>query len=285
MFRLVAAVLLVVLSYFVMERAERFKPVPPAELTVPLFSYEKLLLSFPTFKGAAADAVYIYTSYLLGAEAVGKFSLSCKEWMRVVKNLEVATRLDPRFFDPYYMLGAYLPWKVKGCKGALEEINGALLRGEKFIDDWRIPFFIGFNYFYFQKERAKGAAVLKRAASMKGAPSYLKLLVPRLYAKSGRLELAVAATEEELKRVKDEKLRKELRRRLRALERMLLLQRAVDFYVSRFKSCPSSLEELVRKGILSSIPKDPYGGRFVIREGCRVWTTSNLRPVKDSSRR
>jgi tetratricopeptide (TPR) repeat protein len=283
--RLIFAVLLIALSYPLMEKAVSLKPKSVERGEVPVLSYKKLLLSFPTFNQAVADLIYVYNAYLVGGSVSGKRSLNCKEWERLVKNEEVAVKLDPYNFDLYYFLGAYLPWQVRRCEGLVEKVNAVLKEGLGKVVDWRIPFFIGFNYFYFLGSKVEGAEYLKRASSMKGSPKYLKLLIPRLYAQSGRLDFAVAVTAEELKRAKDEKLKEELQKRLEALLEIKRLQELVNLYRRRFGVCPPSLRALIEVGLIRRLPKDPYGGKFVLKEGCKVWTTSDLRPVKGSSDR
>ena len=282
--RLFAAFLLLLFSIPFMVEADRIKPRVKEVMPVLPYSYSQVLLSSPGFRSPAADLLFINLCYLTGSDVFNRRKerkFTEEEWKRLIENVEVIEKLDPYYFDPLYYLGAYVPWKVGRKRELLLKINSILLNGTRRIKDWRLPFFIGFNYFYFLNDRVKGAKYLKMASQMKGAPSYLKLLVPRLYAESGKIDLAIAVTYEELKREKDESVRRELKRRLRALLAIKELDRAIRIYRKRFGKCPSALQDLVNSGIIRTIPVDPYGGKFYIdKKRCVVWTTSNLRPVK-----
>ncbi len=285
--RLLLAFVLIVLSYPVMEKASSLKPKFEGTSKVHPYSYNRLILTFPTLKSLVSDVLYMRVCYLTGNDVFNKWkerSFSKKEWETLIHNVEVMTKLDPYYFDPYYFVGSYVPWKVKDDRELLERINGILERGMGYVNDWRLPFFIGFNYFYFLGDKVKGAEYLKKASQMEGAPYYLKLLVPRLYAQSGKYQLAVIETAQELKRAKNEVLKEQLKKRLKALVALRDLNFALERYRKVYSRCPSSLKELVERGFIPSIPEDPYGGKFYIdKKSCTVWTTSNLRPVKSSS--
>ena len=285
--RLFAAFFSVLISIPFMLKADRIKPQVNEIMPVLPYSYSQVLLSSPGFRSPAADLLFMNICYLTGNDVFNKWKerkFTEKEWKRLIENVGVVEKLDPYYFDPLYYLGAYVPWNVEKNRELLLKINSTLINGSCYIKDWRLPFLVGFNYFYFLKDKVKGAKYLKIASQMEGAPPYLKLLVPRLYAESGRVGLAIAVTYEELKKAKEDVVRRELKRRLRALLAIKELDRALEVYRKRFGRCPSDLQELVNSGVIRTLPKDPYGGKFYIEKGkCTVWTTSNLRPVKKAT--
>ena len=285
--RLVLAFFLIALSYPIMEKATTLQPKVEGDSKVYSYSYERLILTFPTLKPLISDVLYMQICYLTGNDVFNQWrerKFSKEEWETIFHNVKVITKLDPYYFDPYYFTSSYILWRVKDKKEFLQEVNIILERGMKYIDDWRLPFFIGFNYFYFLGDKVKGAQYLRKASDMEGAPYYLKLLIPRLYAQSGKYQLAVIETAQELKRVKNEVLRKQLERRLKVLIYLRDLNLALEKFRKVYRRCPNSLDELVDKGFISKVPEDPYGGKFYVdRQKCTVWTTSNLRPVKSST--
>ncbi len=284
--RLFAAFLLVVLAVPFMVEADKIKPCFNKVMPVLPYSYKQVTLSSPGFRSPVADLLFINLCYLTGNDVFNNWKerkFTKEEWSRLIDNVSVIERLDPYYFDPLYYLGAYVSWKVYKNKRLLLKINSLLIKGSRYIKDWRLPFLVGFNYFYFLNDKIRGAKYLEEASGMKGAPSYLKLLVPRLYAESGKIDFAIAVTYEELNKTKEKPVKEELERRLRALLAIKRLNEALSVYRRRYGRCPSNLQELVRVGMLRSIPKEPYGGRFFIRKGtCTVWTTSDLRPVKST---
>ena len=272
--KLLAFFLLLVAAAFIVKVASTKKPQVKEPFSVHTYSYPGLLLSFPGLREVVADALYMETAVKVGN--LPKEGLKEEEFKKLIENFRVIHRLDPYYFDPYYLEGAYLSWEARSPE-LLEMINRDLIEGMEFVKDWKLPFFVGFNYFYLMNEPVKGAEYLKIASKMERAPYYLPFLVQRLYAKSGRYELAIAVTQEELKEVKDERLRKYLLQRLDSLKKMLVIQKALERYRELYGKCPENLEELVKAGLLKSIPKDPTGGEYYVTEDCSVWTTSNLR--------
>ena len=275
------ALLLFVLSALMVDPLNTLKPrTAGAGFRVPLYIYDHLLLLFPGMREVTADAIYMQMCYFVGAggfERERARKTFEPEWVKTIEDFYTIHRLEPYFFDPYYMEASSIAWQVKDRGTLVRAVNRNLEFGLGKCEDWRIPFFLGFNYFYFLKDRKKGAEFIAMAAKMEGAPSYLPLLAGRLYAETGSLDIAIAVTEEQLKASKPGKVREELEDRLTALRTLKALSTAVEEYRRKFRACPSRLEELVEKGLIDYIPADPYGGEFYIRRDCSVWTTSDLR--------
>ena len=275
------SVFLLGVSSVLMVKVEQLKPILEEEEIIPVYNYSSIVFLFPALREALADFFYMNTCLLTGTggfEKKGrKKEFRSADWRRLLENLYTIHRLDPYYFDPYYLEAAFVSWMVKGNPELIERINQNLKYGLEFCKDWRIPFFLGFNYFYFIDNKEKGAKYLEIASQMKGAPSYLKLLASRLYAESGRINFAIAVIKEELKNTQNENLKRSLKKRLKALESMKLLYKAIAVFKSKFGRCPYNLEELIMKGILIKIPEDPFGGKFYLKKDCSIWTTSNLR--------
>ncbi|WP_457567960.1 hypothetical protein [Desulfurobacterium sp.] len=277
--KIILLLTLFVFSAVLMVNLDRHKPSITGKLTVKKYRYEVVRLLFPALRSVVGDVLYMNTCYQIGAGAFDKSQkLEPEDWKNIVFNLHTINQLDPYAFDPYYLMAAYLPWELRKSPEQILKINDYLRYGMKKCKDWRIPFFIGFNYFYFLKNKELGAKYFRIASQMKGAPSYLKLLSSKLYAKSGKIDVAIAVTSEELKNTKDESAKKILQKRLKALNIMKKLTDVVLLYKKRFGKCPESLEELEKRGLLRYIPDEPYGGRFYIdKKTCTVWTTSDLK--------
>jgi len=277
-------------SSIIMVKTDKLKPSLKSEEGIPLYKYQSLILTFPSLRNVVADFIYMELCYLTGTggfdlknkkeikkEIESEKNLSKEDWSKLIQNLYVVHKLDPYYFDPYYLEAAYISWMVKGDRKLIERINSNLIYGLNHLKDWRIPFFLGFNYFYFLDNKVLGAKYLKLAAQMKGSPYYIKLLVPRLYAESGKIDMAIAVVKEELANAKSEALRNQLKRRLKALEYIKYLNLVLQRFKNTFGYCPKDVSELKKVGFLTKIPDDPYGGKFYITEKCSVWTTSNLR--------
>jgi hypothetical protein len=162
-----------------------------------------------------------------------------------------------------------------------QEANALLDRGRRHrTDDWVMPFFMGFNAFYFLHDKAQASEFLMEASQRPEAPSLVGLLAARMASESGGTEIAVVFLQQLARQTEDEATRASIRMRIEALQGIAILEGAVGAYHERFGTLPATPSDLLARGVLYQLPVDPYGGTFYIAPGGKVWTTSDLRPVK-----
>ena len=196
-------------------------------------------------------------------------------WHWIHKALDASTYLDPYNIDSYYFAEAVLAWDAKMPK----EANIVLERGAKFRNwDWYIPFFMGFNSFYFLKDNKEAARWFSEAAKIN---KEIAPIAAKFYYKVNETAFAIAFLKKMYEDAQNENVKKSIAIRLDTLEKIFLLEKAVSQYKDRFNKTPENLEELIKEGILGQIPADPYGGVFFIDKDNSIKTTSNLNfPVK-----
>ncbi len=181
--------------------------------------------------------------------------------------LDTATTLDPFFEDIYEFGGIVLAGEV----GDVAKSTLLLKKGMENVPRhhpryWYLPFFLGFNAWYYNNDFKAGARYLEIASRFPGTPSYLPLLVARMYADASSAELALPFLDEMIKRAKTPKRRAELEQRRREVivnRDLDFLDHAVEVYRKRFGVFPITLEELVAKGIIAKIPEEPFGGKYL----------------------
>lgn len=213
------------------------------------------------YDGIASDYLFLKGITYIGAYVSpgGRFQLSALQWQGFYNILDVSTDLDPYFQDPYYFANAFLTWDA----GMIRETNVLLEKGSKYRDwDWTLPFFIGFNYFYFLQDYDKAAEFLMVASRRPGASPELANLASKLAFKAKKTENSITFLEEMIKKTDDESMKKLFEKRVAAFKAIFALEKAVDAYRIKFKTSPANLEELVKKKTIVEIPKDPYGGNF-----------------------
>lgn len=229
------------------------------------------------FDGVTADYLLLKTISYIGYKLLEKQHLTTDEWRTVVRMLNLTTDLDPRFWDPYLLGEMMLPWDA----GMIDEANQLLKKAaHNRPEDFRPWYFLGFNAFFFEKNAAKAAPFLRRAAGLPGAPSFLKGLASRFSYYADQTAMGIAFLKNMLSVTRDQTLHANLEKRLAVLLTMQDLGKAVQRFRKEYDRVPSSLEELRDQGYIKKIPTDPYGGKFVILKNGRVYTTSNLVPVK-----
>lgn len=237
--------------------------------TSPLPRPESALLLSAEFPPLSSD--YFLMKAAIFYSGMAKFKKTESLWLS--KALYLASYLDPYYFEPYWMAGVSLPWE-----GRLQEAKKILKRGLNYLNNrWEIPFYLGFISFYFEHDNKVAANYFLMASKLPNAPTYLPLLASRLAVKGRETRIAIAFLQEQLKMTKEKKIRSRLKKRLKALQAISFLERAVERYKEIYGHLPLELNSLIKQNIISTIPEDPYGGSFYLTEDGRIWSTSNLR--------
>jgi hypothetical protein len=236
------------------------------------------------FQGLASDLLFLKTMTFIGGtqQRTEKPRVKEWEWHWVINTLDAATELDPYFFDPYYFANAFLPWDA----GMAKETNLLLSKGSRYRDwDWMLPFFIGFNDFFFLQDDKDASDQLMEASRRPGGDPILASVAARLAYKENRTENAIYFLEEIAKKTEDRRLKKHYEKRIRAMRSIQYLEGAVTAYKKKFHRIPTALDELVSKNIISLVPRDPYGGTYYITmEGnVRSTASSELEPYLSPS--
>ena len=192
------------------------------------------------------------------------------DFERLFDLLNVEANFDPKFDIPYLLGGLVLGESPDHAKKALEVFE----RGKReYPADWRFPFYIGYtNYFSLGETEAAGKAMAE-AARLPGSPAYLPGLASRMLSEAREPGVALAMLETIVRQESDPSRRAVLERRIRevTVERDLLaLERAVESYREKMGAVPRALSDLVRAGILTGIPEEPNGGRYLMEPGGKV---------------
>jgi len=225
------------------------------------------------FRSLAADILFIRASQFYGGKVMNLAAATRDDWEWLNRNLDVITELDPYFEDPYQMGNALLTWDA----GMITEANTLLKKGvEARSWDWQLPFFLGFNKFYFLNEGKSAADYLLLAYKRPGAWPFLPTLASRLYNSEGRTKAAIAFLLNFWESEKDPRIKKEYELRITALKGVMEIEDAVRRFQKKSRTYPKNLAALLQAGLIKAIPKDPYGGVFYLGENGSVQTTSNF---------
>ncbi len=230
------------------------------------------------FDGLAANMLFVDALVFHGEtlERTTKPRLQDWEWTWLFKTLETVAGIDPWFYDPYYFANAFFPWEEQ----MIEETDRLLERGAQARDwDWSLPFYAGFNEFYFLQNNKRAAELLMMAAKRPDAPALIPTLAARLAYRGNQTETAIRFLVEFMQTVENSAERAKYETRLQALKGIFILEQAVKAYQGKFNRAPLQLIELVALGLLRDIPEDPYGGRFYLAPDGSIKTTSKLRHI------
>lgn len=192
---------------------ENMKKTVPEEHPLYLPSARLLSIASLGFRDVIADILWMRTIGYFGEHYQGD-----KKYVWLYHMLDAVTTLDPKFQYPYHFGGLVLSIEGSDVKAS----NALLYKGmREHPDVWQFPFYIGFNYFFFERDYEKAARYFEIASRIKGSPRYLKSLAARLYAESGNPELALIILRETYKNTKDENMRREILKRIMEIEKTL----------------------------------------------------------------
>jgi len=263
---------------------EQEKLIPKGEETTYVVPSPILRITSLEFHGLASDFLFLKALVFLGSTYERKENPRVKpwEWKWLYNVLDASASLDPYFLDPYYLGNANLTWGG----GLIKETNALLEKGSNYRSwDFTLPFYIGFNDFYFLDDYEKASEFLMEASRRPGAsPIYADLAVKLAY-KERRTENAIAFQEYMYEHTEDLRLRAEYETRLNALRGQFYLEKATAEYKRRFGRYPREIEDLITKHVIDKIPPEPYGGNYYIDFQGQVKTTSEskLMPYKRSN--
>ncbi len=255
------------------EQREQVRSEVPAGYIIPSRFSRILALGH---QGVLSDYLFLKTATFIGGRGGAGQPMSDEDWQYIIRSLEVVTDLDPYFTDPYVLTEGLLAWDA----GRPEEANRLLKKGIAYRTwDWRLNFFVGFNYFYFLQDYASASAYIMAAAQMPGSPAYLKTLGARLAYYGGQSRTALLFLEEMLADAADPMMQQRLQMRHLALQRAVMIEDALGQFKQKEGRIPE-FGELVELGYLDELPADPYGGNWVLLPNGRVFSTSKFAEMK-----
>jgi len=194
------------------------------------------------------------------------------EYYNLYRTIVTAILLNPYHEDAYYFAEGAFAWDI----AKVRETNALLEYVIKYRNwDFKIPFFLGFNYAYFLKDYGKAAVYFKKAAEMTHSSLFTNLAA-RYFYEGGETELGITFLKYMINNTKDKRIKKIYKKRLTALLSIEKIETGVEEFKKRYKHLPKDIGELVKYNILKEIPQDPYGGNFYIDEDGKIRTTSRL---------
>lgn len=170
---------------------------------------------------------------------------------------------NPAHEDNYYVAAAILPWS--GEIDAAQYILRQASIARPF--DWQPAFYYAFNAFHLLKKPQEGADWLRIAAKQTTdeiEKIQLQQIAAQWTAKGENLEVAIRLHRAMAKESRDKGFAIFLEKRALRLENLLLLQQAILRFAEVTGDKPVRLQQLVEHSVLSEIPLDPFGMRYVV---------------------
>lgn len=193
------------------------------------------------------------------------------EWLGHI--FGILTALDERFVGAYHFGAITLAWDARKPHEAIRLLYSGM-KVNPF--DWQMPFDAGFINYMILRDYRTAARLFDIASRLPDAWSVVARWAPYVAAKGGDFETARRLWRDVYYSTENRKLRELVVRQLKSLkleEGLALLQNAVDKFREEAGRYPQNLEELVKRGYVSGLPEEPFGGRFYVDNG-RVRSTT-----------
>lgn len=170
----------IILAYSIMfAHYDNLKSENPPQLTPALpETIYKGSLGF--LQQLGAEVLYIKTKVFLGGSDP---VVSLEKTMTLSNYFEIVNSLHPDFIDTYHFTESTLPWI---SPEQTRIANRILINGtQTHPDNYMLPFYLGFNHFYFLKEHKAASTYFWQSSKLEGAPSWFGHLAATLSSKSG----------------------------------------------------------------------------------------------------
>lgn len=168
-----------------------------------------------------------------------------------------ASQLNPAQGDNYYIAQGVLPWvgEHRTAINILERSTRAR------PGDFLPPYFLGFDYMYFEGEFAKSGAYYRLAADRVSGSNRDALLnhAARFMEKSKDPATAIQFINGLIKATRNQGLQQFLRVRIQRLEGLIALREAATKYQQLHQRPPRELRDLVESRVIANLPIDPLG--------------------------
>ncbi len=168
----------------------------------------------------------------------------------------IISELDPKYLDPYEIGALIAVYESRDVELALKILDLGLKNNP---DQWIFPFQAGHYAQMFLKDFKVAREYYEKTEIIEGAPSQTERLAANAAFKmmdyetawQSWLKIYQSATDERVKKIAANHLYN-----VKASQDIERITKALDLYSGKFGRRPLNLEQLVREGFLSIVPKD-----------------------------
>lgn len=205
-------------------------------------------------------------------------------------DLDLATELDPAFFD-IYVGGANLLAVIRDdAPGALAlllkadrfRVNDLPSYPESFRRDywsgaWDIPLLLAYVYLFELNDMTHAAAQFKEAARLPGAPAYLGRLAQRFEKPGGEYEVGLKLLRFMISSSKDLRAQEKLESQFSSLvvaQYLFQLNLSFESYLGAHPGGPQRNWKRFLDEAANSVRKDPFGGELTLAPSGKLVTST-----------
>ena len=257
-------------SFFVLHRIEAVSPSSPMEDVLFISSPQFVKRASLGFSGLLADIYWIRVVQYFGRKHVKDST----EYKALAPLLDITTTLDPNLVVAYEWGSTFLDQPPPAGAGD-DNAAAALIR--KGIannpDDWHLYFTLGFIQYLGQHDYLGAAKTFEEGSKVPNAHPWMKAMAAKMLSDAGNIETARYMWQNIFDESSDKNLKENAAVHLQSLivdQQVPQLEAIVAEFRRRFGRNPTSWRELVDLGVFRTVPRDPTGEPYVLRQDGRV---------------
>lgn len=182
-------------------------------------------------------------------------------------DLAAVNAVDPKLSYPYAFSVLTLPIVPKS--GYPDALSQSFVIGQEGLEnadpDWRIPYYMAINYYLGEKDLKDAVTYFNLAADTPGVPQYAERFALNFGIGQNDRDRVRDLWETVYESTNDPDEKARAAAYITRLNIFDYLDAASAQYKKEFGVYPTSTAELVTKGIISSVPVDPFGFTFIIK--------------------
>jgi tetratricopeptide (TPR) repeat protein len=216
-------------------------------------------LKYATFgySSLAADLIYIWSIQYYSTPTIDDRFTHLDHIFAIISDL------DPSYIDPYETGALIATAEAGDIPLAFKILDNGMAKNPK---EWLLPFEAGHIAMMNLKDFDLAMKYFKTCMDLPGAPEFTRRLYANALYRKGDLETSWETWLEIYKTAPDERVKKIASNHLYQVKSAMdtgRLKEAIGKFRERAGRLPAELPDLVRAGILSSLPKDLDGRDYV----------------------
>ncbi len=182
------------------------------------------------------------------------------KYRKLAELFDLVSELSPKFATAYETGLVILPGE-----GFVDEALLLGAKGERNLPEaWQPPYYTGLVYHIYKKDYLAAARAFERAATKPNAPDNAKYFAGIYYAKADSRQTAYLIFKNIAESTTSDFIRERSLKYLGQLDLIIFLEDSAGRYRAKYNRWPANLEELVRVGLIETLPANPLGRPLVI---------------------
>lgn len=199
------------------------------------------------FDNLMTDLIWLKTVQYIGGNA------RSGEYPLLSDYLDVLTDLDAKFYMPYFVAQILLPESGQAKEAVLLSEKGM----KALPENWKIPYYTGYIYYYYLNDYEKGAKFYTQASEIPGALSSAKRMAVNLIGKANKHALALEMWLNLYEEEKNPDVKNLIEKKMLREKNFVDLENALQKYFQQNGFYPEKIDVLAQFGLIEKIPSDP----------------------------